>query len=461
MYRLLIADDEALEREGLELMITRAMPDSFEIIHAPNGRLAIELAEEHRPDIVMMDVKMPGIQGLEALQDIQALHSRVKMVLVTAYDHFAYAKQAIALGVRDYIVKPAKKEQIIGILQRLVQELEQERSKRNTELALRDTVSRLMPLVENELAMMLMNDQIQEWNVQQLTELAQFRLQMGYALVIDAAAPGTDEACEGGSRRLRLETVYNAVRHELTGRLSCIVSPMIDERMTIFVRLQDGTQYAKEDVLALGEELVLMLRQAAESMVHIGIGRLKLGIDKLRESYVEAVCAAAYARDAASAAAVHFDQVPVRAGSYSRPERLEATRSGANTGAHTEEALQAAIHQVQAGRAREGHAVIEQARAIIHERFHLPLAMEEVAGMVHLSPYYFSKLFKQQAGATFTDYITQLRISRACQYIEQNKLSLKEICYQVGYRDPNYFSRVFKKVTGAAPTDYRSRHSGD
>ena len=456
MYRLLIADDEALEREGLELMITRAMPDSFEIIHAANGRRAIELAEEHRPDIVMMDVKMPGIQGLEALQDIQALHSRVKMVLVTAYDHFAYAKQAIALGVRDYIVKPAKKEQIIGILQRLVQELEQERSKRTTELALRDTVSRLMPLVENELAMMLMHDQVQDWNVQQLIELAQFPLQMGYALVIDAAAPGTDEACEGGSRRLRLETVYNAVRHELAGRLSCIVSPMIDERMTIFVRLQDGTQYAKEDVLALGEELVPMLRQAAEGMVHIGIGRLKLGIDKLRESYAEAACAAAYARDTASAAAVHFDQVPVRAGSYSRPEQLQAIRSGA----FAKEALHAAIHQVQAGRDREAHAVIEQARAIIHERFQLPLAMEEVAGMVHLSPYYFSKLFKQETGATFTDYITQLRISRACQYIEENKLSLKEICYQVGYRDPNYFSRVFKKVTGAAPTEYRSRHSG-
>ncbi|MFL1677085.1 AraC family transcriptional regulator [Paenibacillus dendritiformis] len=457
MYRLLIADDEALEREGLELIITRAMPDRFEMIHAPNGRRAIELAERHRPDIVMMDVKMPGIQGLEALQDIQAIHSRVKMVLVTAYDHFAYAKQAIALGVKDYIVKPAKKEQIIGILQRLVQELEQERSKRDTELALRDTVSRLMPLVENELAMMLMNDRVQDWNVQQLAELAQFPLQMGYALVVAVAAPDTDEACEGGSRRLRLEKVYNAVRHELAGRLSCIVSPIIGEQMTVFVRLKDGTQYANEDILTMGEELVALLRQAAEAAVHIGIGRLKLGIDKLRESYVEAACAAAYARNAASAEVVHFEQVPVRAGSYSRPAQLHAVRSGTDT----EEALHAAIHQVQASRDREAHAVIEEARAIIHERFHLPLAMEEVAGMVHLSPYYFSKLFKQQAGATFTDYITKLRITRACQYIEQDKLSLKEICYQVGYRDPNYFSRVFKKVTGVAPTEYRSRHSGD
>ncbi|MBG9793453.1 hypothetical protein ABD76_13540 [Paenibacillus dendritiformis] len=457
MYRLLIADDEALEREGLELIITRAMPGIFEVLHAPNGRRAIELAERHRPDIVMMDVKMPGIQGLEALQDIQAIHSRVKMVLVTAYDHFAYAKQAIALGVKDYIVKPAKKEQIIGILQRLVQELEQERSKRDSELALRDTVSRLMPLVENELAMMLMDDRIQDWNVQQMAELAQFPLQVGYALVVAVAAPGTDEASGAESRRLRLEKAYTAVRQELAGRLSCIVSPIIGEQMTAFVRLKDGTQYAKEDVLAMGQELVPVLRQAMEGTVHIGIGRLKLGIDKLRQSYVEAACAAAYARDEASVPVVHFDQVPVRSGAFSRPAQLQAIRHGTGT----EETLQAAIHQVQASRERETHAVIERARAIIHERFHLPLAMEEVAGMVHLSPYYFSKLFKQQAGATFTDYITQLRIARACQYIEQNKLSLKEICYQVGYRDPNYFSRVFKKVTGIAPTEYRSRHRGD
>ena len=108
MYRLLIADDEALEREGLEWIITKMMPDTFEVIHADNGRTAIQKADEHRPHIVMMDVRMPGIQGLDALKEIKERHPLVKMVLVTAYEYFDYAQQALSLGVKEYLVKPAK-----------------------------------------------------------------------------------------------------------------------------------------------------------------------------------------------------------------------------------------------------------------------------------------------------------------------------------------------------------------
>ncbi|MFC6600910.1 response regulator [Ectobacillus funiculus] len=71
MYQLLIADDEPLEREGLELMVQRAMPEQFTIYHAENGRVAIEKADKHQPDIIFMDIKMPGIQGLEAVSVIQ------------------------------------------------------------------------------------------------------------------------------------------------------------------------------------------------------------------------------------------------------------------------------------------------------------------------------------------------------------------------------------------------------
>ncbi len=78
MYRILIADDETLEREGIEWIINRMMPDTFEIIHAENGRTAIQKAEEYRPHIVLMDIKMPGIQGLEALKEIKARNPHVK-----------------------------------------------------------------------------------------------------------------------------------------------------------------------------------------------------------------------------------------------------------------------------------------------------------------------------------------------------------------------------------------------
>jgi two-component system response regulator YesN len=83
------------------------------------------------------------------------------------------------------------------------------------------------------------------------------------------------------------------------------------------------------------------------------------------------------------------------------------------------------------------------------------LTLEEVAEHVGLSPYYFSKLFKDRFGVTFIDYLTEVRIERAKEEMRDPNKSLKEVCFLVGYNDPNYFSRVFKKQTGLSPTEYR------
>ena len=72
-----------------------------------------------------------------------------------------------------------------------------------------------------------------------------------------------------------------------------------------------------------------------------------------------------------------------------------------------------------------------------------------------ISPYYFSKLFKEETGENFIEYLTSLRINKAKELIQNSSLSMKEICAEVGYADPNYFSRIFKKNVGATPTEYK------
>jgi len=104
MYKLLIADDEPLEREGLQLMIERAFPHMFTIFHAEHGRSAIQQVEKHRPHIIFMDIKMPGIQGLEAIAEIRKIDAQAKVAILTAYDYFTYAKEAISLGVSRPII---------------------------------------------------------------------------------------------------------------------------------------------------------------------------------------------------------------------------------------------------------------------------------------------------------------------------------------------------------------------
>jgi len=82
------------------------------------------------------------------------------------------------------------------------------------------------------------------------------------------------------------------------------------------------------------------------------------------------------------------------------------------------------------------------------------ITLEEVSKEVNISPHYFSKLFKDEMGENFIDYLTTLHIN-AAKEIKSSLLSVKEICYQIGYGDPNYFSRIFKKVVGVTPTEYR------
>ena len=72
-----------------------------------------------------------------------------------------------------------------------------------------------------------------------------------------------------------------------------------------------------------------------------------------------------------------------------------------------------------------------------------------------ISPYYFSKLFKEETDQTFVEYLTGLRVEKAKEMLISPAASIKEICMAVGYSDPNYFSRIFKKVTGRTPTEYR------
>ena len=75
--------------------------------------------------------------------------------------------------------------------------------------------------------------------------------------------------------------------------------------------------------------------------------------------------------------------------------------------------------------------------------------------MMNISPYYFSKLFKEEAGITFIEYLTTLRMTKAKALLSDPAIPVKEVGTKVGYQDPNYFSRIFKRYTGKTPTEFR------
>jgi two-component system response regulator YesN len=191
---------------------------------------------------------------------------------------------------------------------------------------------------------------------------------------------------------------------------------MIGKHMAIFVAMEKGSRENPDDVAV---RVKTFLEGQFNVEFHAAAGPLERGLEGLRRSYRESL--------------IMLDGV----GSLLKEEmELSAQQSGQDG----EQILR----------------VIDRAKTWIKERYHQELSMEQAADYVNLNPFYFSKLFKKHVGETFIDYLTRLRINKAKDLISREELSLKEVCYEVGYNDPNYFSRVFKKVTGISPSEYRN-----
>jgi len=99
--------------------------------------------------------------------------------------------------------------------------------------------------------------------------------------------------------------------------------------------------------------------------------------------------------------------------------------------------------------------LIIKACTIIHENLSQEISLEELSRRVEISPFYFSKLFKEETGENFIDYITMARMQMAKDLLRDQKRSIKEVSASSGYSDPNYFSKLFKKIMGLTPTEYR------
>jgi DNA-binding LytR/AlgR family response regulator len=134
----LIADDEPLLREALEVLLAREWPALRIVARARNGREAIELFETHRPHVCFLDVRMPGTSGVEAAQHIGR---RAHLVFVTAYDQ--YAVQAFSHGVLDYLVKPVEPARLAETVARLRERLASDRPALATDAVLRELAANL------------------------------------------------------------------------------------------------------------------------------------------------------------------------------------------------------------------------------------------------------------------------------------------------------------------------------
>jgi two-component system response regulator YesN len=117
MYRVLIADDELIERKVLYKTLMRELGDQCRIWQAENGREALELFHQYDIQIAILDIEMPGINGIQAAEEMRKRKAECSIIFLTAFDDFSYAKKAITIRVLDYLLKPCQEQELISVVE--------------------------------------------------------------------------------------------------------------------------------------------------------------------------------------------------------------------------------------------------------------------------------------------------------------------------------------------------------
>ncbi|WP_164667840.1 response regulator [Virgibacillus doumboii] len=468
--RILIAEDELLERKAMRKFLTDNFADIDTISEATNGREAIEQAKHAAPDIIFMDIKMPGVNGLEAIEEIQRISPSSKYILVSAYDSFDFAKQAMHYGVKEYILKPGKKEEIVASILRVKKEIEQE---------VQQQVEK-RELMEERLISKLMHQPLdKEAYTIQKEYFPSFK--SGCFLVIQMDVPPQKDVIQ---TKLAKHLEHAFIVESTDGRIACCVLADLELR--------------KSDILMQARKIQLEFGEGC----YIGLGYACSTLEGFPKSYHDAL-AAVYQLEkmdnrkygfTEKSAAKHENSAAViqLLGEVEKGNEHEAVQlykdSRVALSADDQEEFyfnvkrlmeeqnlslpENSIAELDSNEAWEhfitlcclkfqehyqSKRLMRKVKEYIDEHYKQGITLEEMAEHVGLSPNYFSNVFKKVFGTTFVEFLTVRKMNEAKRLIVENKYALKEISYMVGYNDPNYFSRVFKKHYQMSPKKFQQQ----
>lgn len=286
--RILIADDETVVLEGITHIITK-YNSSYILETAQTGKEAIEKAQQFSPDVVLMDIKMPGIDGLEALDEIHRMLPQTILVIISAYEQFHYAQCAINLQVIEYLVKPVHKDRLLSLLKKIENLFETRSAERKKSLGLREKYQKLIPLFERDFVYRMITG-IDSESMELYRELLDTPASLySFMLVRIQIAPSLS-----GEARLeadmRISEEYNRIGQSLRQRYSCLLGPIHSSPFTILLTTHETHEYqARLRTIAAAECILKIIPE--DLSAGIGIGGSYPWQPELGRSYQEALMA--------------------------------------------------------------------------------------------------------------------------------------------------------------------------
>ncbi len=534
MYRILLADDEGIVLNSLEFIIEKNFSGKYELETVKTGRGAIEAAEHFRPDIVFMDIQMPGINGIEAMREIRKQLPNVIFVVLTAYDKFDYAKEAINLGVLEYLNKPVNQKVVVDVINKAMEEIDIRRERRKNDLQAKERMETVVPVIENGFIYSILFQERFEEDIENYKSLLGIVSSYGYmlAVVFGERQQGNYMTNAVGTSVKAQMDYYSKVREILKDTFpGCIVGNVSANKIPVFMPANELKMPYNEriDMIEKSRTAVRNLNKATGMFFRIGIG----GVGRLRET-LQSYDDALKALYSTKGSVAHVDDLPIAVeyednypvdteeaifeklqdgkseecivqadkffdwmvNQYGDDEMsiklkvlefvMNAESIMYRNGGHIYhfdsrkdylpevfymksyeglkkwfmDKMREAVSNMTTGRMNHTNYLIKQAQGYIEENFHKDISLDDISRKLNISPYYFSKLFKEETGENYVEYVTERRMNQAKNLLKNADKSIKEICAEVGYSDPNYFSRIFKKYQGVTPTEYKENVGG-
>jgi two-component system response regulator YesN len=413
------------------------MPEHV-ILEAENGREALELAGEERLDAAFLDIRMPGIDGMEAARVLRARFPELPIVFLTAHDSFDYARTAVRLHVEDFLLKPASDEEVKASLARALSVSAGSRaSSRPVEALLESAVNYLAEELRAELAA----DRVPAEKVERYLRLEG---KTGEVKAVACLRPAMLERGHGQiGRKAELRSIASLFEQGFSaGELLALAGSGPDQVLCLLAG-EPGEELSESSLVARFEALLSRARAELGLAIIAGIAV------RTRELEPAADGGAGRLPSAAAASTAELCGAARRVAALATSARPLIVCPLAEQGQARREA--------ESDGAPSGRRTALRALELLETRHAEDLSLEGVAAELGVSSSHLSRLLGRFAGLGFADCLARFRIERAKAFLASGSVSVKEVSLMVGFRDPAYFARVFRRFEDMSPAEYRAR----
>ena len=513
MYKILIVDDEKMIRMGMKNAIDWMKIGIDEVFTAASGNEALEILKKEEPQIMVTDIQMTEMTGLELIKAAREVVPELRVIVLTGFDNFEYARQSLRLQVQDFFLKPIDEDDLSDAIEKQLKEIKKLKDEEKEQARLwRSQGSVAQMRLEQCMRNLVHEKNNKEMQLYILQKDFRFDIKQKMSLILLEQGMYAESRDAGKFRAMSVKNVCMS---------------MIDSRnMGITFTDEDGTIaivcFEKDDgdsVLEKTEELSDVLKDEFECKPKITVGSTVQGFENLVISYNDARYLLEHEREniqdiiqtmgaqnkkkmfwdiyselrnimisnigntalvmkafnTFSKATESYNLSPtiVRrccfeiasslsfaymedSGEMSDGKLDALSKSLASAG--REEACEITrmfIDQIPGNEEENVHYIISNAKHYIDEHLAEDISVSSIATNLYITPNYFSRLFKRITGEGCNEYIVRKRIEKARSLLETTSIKTGKIAMMVGYRDTNYFSLAFKKHTGKSPTKYR------